>query len=693
MIKEIVKNNLTDSYVQKYITQQRVCKDKYSINTSVNSFILNLFKLNTIPSFARLSEIKAEDYDELFEKLYFINTSIYKCAEKLKLDYELAIKKYTYAYKQMENIFDSVFAKASVLLEYNCVYINTLKSNQTNNSTASKIGKYSILPFFKKPASIYNDEVLMSVSTQEDLIFSNAVDLTSLPLTKFMSTRITSSKDIFTLNILASINETKTNLIYIKLTNNINSININLKKENRTIKSFSYNTNEILINCEPVSIDQLELNIDILNINKGKPTSIQLEELHIFSNVIFQKSGTFETIQEQINNIENINNIALYANNYGDTTYTNILRYLFISTNNSLTSYRTILDDEAIDLTLYKFRYINNIDSSGEITDNTEEVSIANKTFIASRYTSLDTKWSANIKKANILYGLNKYYIETNGEITSAKRFEPWTLVGNYYVTHILNYEESVYVNIGTKTCILNNKEVTGIVNIPIGISKIQVHVKDIDFHIDDDEFILTKSNILNDNLYPYNFIWIFAGLPEYNTGGGITKVTRGPYSKTECSIISLREPFIPFTEVVKDDSNRIYGLQLTKTTTTQGTYTIEPYGGKISVIPYESANYITVTYNKAQNNNRPCGILFNRLLTYAPNETVITSDNSELFSIDGDSTEKILLMPKLTPQISSSQILFNIEDEPIYSSTKIDLETKSKYLTPIVADLVLQTR
>lgn len=349
--------------------------------------------------------------------------------------------------------------------------------------------------------------------------------------------------------------------------------------------------------------------------------------------------------------------------------------------------------DDSIDLSLYKFKYVDNIDSSNSTGDNTEELTISNKTFIASRYTNSNLKWDANIKKAEIFYGLNKYYIETSGEVTAARRFEPWTLNGNYYTTFLLNYEDGVYVNIGSKTCILNNKEVTGIVNIPIGISRIQVHVKDINFHLDNDEYILTKSNILNDDLYPYNFIWTFAGLPEYNSGGGLSKVTRGPYSRNECSTISLRESFIPLTEVIQDDSNRVYSLQLTNTTTTKGTYTIEPHSGKISVIPYDSANYITVTYNKAQTNYKPCGILFNRLLTFAPYETVLNLDNSELFAVDGSSTEKILLMPQTYPQISYSQILFNKSDESIYYSTKLDLETKNKYLTPIIADIALQTR
>jgi len=692
IIKDIIKNNILDFYIYKHSSQERICKDIYNLNSQVSGFLSNLFIFNTVPKVNRLSEMKGVEFYETFEKINFILKSIYECSQKLKSDYDNIYKKYKASYSRLDNLFLEIQDRASELLEYNCINISVKKSNQTDNSSCSKIGKYIVLPFFRKTVSLYNSQAGIACSSNDDLVFSNTADISSIPLEKFVSFKVLSNKDLFTLDVIVSINATIANMIYFKMTNEVSSVSVKLKKENAVLKSFSYNTNEIIANFSPIEIDSVEFSITCSNLNKDKPSSIQIEDIQIFSNIIFQKYGAFESKSKKIEDFNNINTITLECENYGDKTNTNTIEMVSMSPSQSVINYNT-LQDNKLDISLYKYKYKYDIYNDETINNNTQEITIQNKDFVIYSFDNASTLWDADIKRSKILYGLNDYYLNIDDTPTADQRFQTWTLAGNYYITHVLNYEDGVYVNIGAKTCIFNNKEVTGIINIPIGISKIKVHVKDIDLFKQDSVHILSKENILNDNLYPYNFMYLFAGLPEYNNSGIISRVTRGPYSKEESKLISLRESFIPFTEIVLDDVGRRYSLQLTRTTDIPGTYTIEPYAGNIRVVPFESANSITISFIKAQYNYKPCGILFNRLLTYAPIETVLTNDNSELFSLDGSSIERAIILPKIVPQANSSQIIFNKSDESLYVSTRIELQSIDKYLTPILSDIYLQTR
>ena len=198
--------------------------------------------------------------------------------------------------------------------------------------------------------------------------------------------------------------------------------------------------------------------------------------------------------------------------------------------------------------------------------------------------------------------------------------------------------------------------------------------MKDIDFKRDNNQFILHKSSVIDDTLYPYNFLYMFSGLPEYGTDGIASKVSKGPFITKQSLSISLNESFIPFSEIVVDDSGRVYTLQLTRTSNIKGTYTIEPYSGIVRVTPYDSTNSVSISYNRAMYNRKPCGILFNRLLTFVSLDIFLTEDNSEFFSIDGSEIEKKIILPNISPTIQHSQLLFNTNADMTYLSSRIEL-------------------
>lgn len=699
-VKKILRNKLIDYNLISNSNSGLVCPVLYT-TTIASRDILN--SILTFQGDSRITPGSKTSFSFVineFNKLKTLSLALADSASELLNNYKLIIDKCTVLYKRIGNEKNNIDEIIDKLLEYSCVSISTDYSNQTENSYIGKIGKYVTLPYFMDSVIMYDGEATYTLNSPDTIKFENLTYINSIPLKEDISFKVLSSNEIVTFTLSINIESTSANGIYFKFSNKVKTLKLTLYDNTNITYSAEYNTNEVFANFEQKDFNNIVLQVAISNPNADKPVSIQLDEIHIFKHIQFAKFGVFECKPKYLNDFGDFSKISVTHSNLGDTTNTNVEQQLSISSTETNTAYNSIDKDIYADISVYKYKNKYNLISNNisGYTKNTSEANIDGTNFITRQIIASDALWDMDYMKALIIYGINTEYCnptyyagdtDPNYEDYKALRYDNWTFNNNYYKTSLLNWEDDVYLNIGGKKIILNGKERTGNIKIPVGFSTIEVHMKDINFGVN----IFDKTSILEDPLYPYNFLYMLSGMPEYGTNDSVLSKATKTFQIKESNIFALGESFIPFSEVVIDNSGRQYEFQLTKAVTIPGTYTLEPFSGRIKVCPYERATSITIEYRRATYNRRPIGILFNRLLTYAPLNSIVNkaSVDNTLFSFDGQVSAKRLIMPYLdSNRAVFSQVIYNTSDFSLYSSVKLELESVNKYLTPIVSGIFL---
>lgn len=672
-INTILTERIAKEKIREMVKSDRVSPLYNLIYSSSLETLSSSLKISNIPSIEYRSPLSKSEYESNIKNILILISTIAKSITDLEDEHAKSINKYQRLEDKIKNYIGTLKKDIDILSNFSCYNIGSLNSKQTIDSMAGRIGRYITLPFYIGGAKMYNGRCGINAVSSGDIIFSNLSYISSIPMEKNPSMKITSKENIIKVNLTLSVDEVQSNLFYLNIDNDIVSVDISFSYNGSEILKKTFDTGEILANYEPITFDAIDISATIYTQNTDKPLSLKISDIKIFSNLMFAKTGAFCSKPEKINNQEDVSFLTLNYRNTGDQKLTSTNPLLSVSPNEDNIKYNIIDLDQAIDVTLSKFKYTSLIDYT-----TLSDITLLNKDYKYKNILESGKEWDAQYKNSIIFYGLNDKLLGDAGE---TKRFENWTRVGNYWKTSILNYEDMVYVDIKEKTCLLNGREVTGLIKIPTGITNIDIHVKDTDF---DSVDMLTKSTIENG----YNLAYAFTGLPEYNNAGTLSSIDKKLklFNVSGVTTLSLDESFMPFSEVISDGLGSVYTLTLTRMPYEPGTYSIEPNSGLIRIYPADGVKSVEVLYYKAAQSNKPCGILFNRLLTFANLPSILAgpSIDTSLFSLAGTDTERYIILPKI-PNITNSQMLYNLSDESLFFSAKIQMRSDSGFLTPII--------
>lgn len=588
-----------------------------------------------------------------------------------------------------------------------CTHISSRTSDQTMDSNAGKIGKYIVLPFFLSTVKMYNSSLYVRLTSSGEITFSNAGKVNKLPLNEWLSAKVMGGREE-TVTISGTLPEVITsNAFYYKLMNDLESTELTLLNEDGTT-SFTkkFDDGEVFANYEPVQFNRFIIKCKYFNSNTDKPYAIKLIGLEIFEKIHFAKNGVFESTHTEILSGDEANDISIIYNDSGDITKTRVRNLLSVSTDTESKDYNIIEEDTPVDISVHKYRHHKTYDQLDLDIESVVNIKYPddNSPRNFERFTIDETAdpdlWEMDANNAIAFHGLPKEYARTTDAYAAPTDliYENWTKVGNYYITMVIVYEENVVLDLGDMSIKINGRERTGKVTFEKGISAIEVHKKYIDFKFGKisatDLDVTNQERVLSDPLFPFNFAYMLAGLPDFTTDGRLTLESDRVYSVTpdQVTTILLGEPFLPLTVEVTDGFAQTYELVLTKGVSSPGTFSIEPYSGKIKIYAGPTNN-VTIKYRRANPFRRPVGILFNRLLTFMPIKTLLgLSWRDDLFfSLDSSVSERFLLLQQIPDKrIAHSQIIFNKFGEGLYAALKLELETTDRYLTPILKDMYI---
>lgn len=681
-LKQRILNSLIDQTVESSIVNERTSPSLAKVYSTESIFLNNIFTSSSIPVISYKSNLTSEIYNRNFSKLISMISGISNSSTLMYEEHRKIVNQFNLLYRRTKERSSYFKDLINEVLGYSCKKIDIGYNNQTTGSYVGKIGKYITLPFFMNSVLLYNGPIRLNTTSSGNITFSNFESINSLPFISNPSLKITNSSQDISLKINIVFNKTTMNALYFKLENKTNSVSIDFNNNGAPQYKETFKTNEIFTSFNQIECDSIIITIALKNTNTDKPLSVQIDDMQIFEDIQFSKSGVFESKNKDLSNSQNPSSLSLLFDSSGEQN--NIWPMLSISTDIDQVSYNSIIKDESIDISTYKFKYDYRFDTFISKT-------LSEKVFDVIEIENTDPQWNMDYKNALILYGVNSEYMSLDSLTLNNSRLSNWTQVGNYYKTMILNYQDDVSVNIGNLNCIINGREYTGVIKIPKGFSSIEVHSKDMNFEFGD---MLSKQDTSN----LYNFAYLFGGIPQYENEVPVIKTKE--YNIANSNTIELGNSFIPFTESVTDGYGNLYSLVLSKTPNQSGTYTIEPFSGKIKVNPINQVKTITVTYIPTEVNRRSVGILFNRLLTFTNIEELTSSQNTEdlAFSFNGSSDDSIdpkrfIILPNTQVTVKDSHILCNIENDKLYTSTKIKLSTDNKYKTPTVSDIFLAVK
>ena len=708
-IKDLLIQKLAEYYIKNGIGKNGVVPIYSDVYNKYSEKLNNIFLSRKIPEIVYKSSSSLSEYTLHTNDIIMLISSIGLSINDIVREHQKVTRDYNDICIRIDNeatVFKQMISK---MLTYSCFYIDNTDENQLSSSVCGKIGKYTTLPFFVNSTVMYNDNISIMASSVDELKFSNFESIRSLPLKEFGTAKILGSNSIVNFNINISINLIKANGIYVKFANNIKEMTITLFKNTNYVKKFVFDSNEVFINFIPEEFDSISISLKCNNPNPSKTFPIQLRSLEIFKSIRFAKYGSFQSKAIHIAEVARVDYIGIEYQDYGDKVHTKTDSLLSVSSDPNYLSYRHIEKNEYTDISLIKYKnskLISNYNNIG-VNQTSKEYKtiqkIGNDEYYRIPILNNSDIYTMNHQHSVIFHGLNAEYGLPDNKLHFNTMYENWTKVGNFYKTFIVNYEDNVNIDIGQKTCFLNSKQVTGKIKIPVGISSIDVHVKDIDFkfgkNIAVDKFngISDKTIVYSDNLFPFNFAYMFAGLPDYNdTTNTISQEVIRQFDIASPTTLFLDEPFIPLSVSVTDSIGFQYSLQLTKGTSTGGTFSIEPHFGKIRVCPRGgNKTSVTIRYRRASLTRRPCGILFNRLLSFIPCKALMGQSfkDNTLFTIDTSSNSKSLLIQKIPDvNIQHSHIMFNKLTDKIYAAIKLDMTSDNPYLTPIINDIYITT-
>ena len=676
-LKQKITNAITSKYISNTIKETRECPIYNEYSEVSSNIVSDIFKLGGIPFIEYRSDMVSSEYNNISTIIRSALESISGDTLNINKEYISTISRYNILYNKINKQAFNINREIAKLAGYNCFNINTGFANQTSDSYVGRIGKFITLPFFTSSTRIYDGQISMSVSSVDEVSFSNLDRITSLNFIEKPSVKILSTKDIIEYRITIKLQDTiQSNLIYFKMLNSVQEADLSIIKDGNTISAIKANSNEILYNFIKSDIDSISIKIKTINSNRDKPTSIQIDDIKIFTNIKFTQKGTFESKQNEIN-IDDFDSISMNVYNTNQSQNININQMVSISSSENYKNYIKTYDDLNIDISSYKFTR-----TMGFSSLDTDNKTINNNTYKSIPINNTSEYWGMNYINSIIIYGLSDKYLSIDS-ISKEDRYSNWYEDGNFLATNILNYEDNISINTGDIEVIFNGKSISGIIKIPIGISSIKVHKKDADISRERTKRLTYENDIVG----------IISGLPVFNQDGSIANKINKQVLVDKRSDIFLGDSFIPFTETISDNNGHIYNLSLSKNPDKPGAYSIEPNIGKINIWPMSNGNLITIEYRKAQQDKRPPGILFNRVLRFKPLSYIISEDDKFHFSVFGNASFHNIILPNIDNRTLRSQILFNNTQDKIFISTKILLESSNIYLTPTISNISLTVK
>jgi hypothetical protein len=615
------------------------------------------------------------------------------------------------------------------LLNYSYTHIDNTKDIYFDNTTTYTIGDFITLPFCINNVKNYNKSFYVTSSSIEDIQYTNVGDISILPLstpilTKYMSN---SGNNLSDINLQCYIESTEINVVYIKTYGNIQSIKIDLINGSNIVYSGINQGSEALFIFNPTIITGMNLTISAVNYNISKQASFEISEIVLLSNVKFSRQADFETKQIELNNYIELNTIDINAVDYVNSNEAYFDKYASISFNNSEDS-KSFFKIDSITGASINASKVTQTSQYLLSTNNTTE---SNQVVINSRVASTFKDVSAifykmlidetiNYKQGRLFLGTNDAFgAGRNGSSATDNIYENWTKIDNYYRTMLINNESNIFIDIGTNEIKINNRVVSGVIQIPIGISVIDVHQSLFDPSLGN-AISLTNSTAINsalntdqyiygDNLFPNNFIYKIAGLPSYSNGTIQTGQQILSQYISGTTIINCGSPILPLTVNIIGLAGLQYNLHLGTTPITPGTFTVEPNKGIIRVHSYVSnaskeEDTINITFTRASSSIKPCGILFNRMAVNLDYKSIYnmlarlgTYDNTFYTYVEQEGNKYVLI-----PDVANTSGLpflktyhnkfsYNTFENNVFVSAKLTLITNNSNISPAIKDVYIQ--
>lgn len=685
--------------------------DVFSLQTKYTTFNTNV----TSPPY-----VTQELFDEISSdfKLYaasLLQTPILDEYIKSTIKYTKITQRFLYSNLLFNNIINE-------LSNYSRRFIDIITDAETTVNTTFNIGNFVVLPFCINNVNCYTGPVRISTSPIEEIKFDNFSDINLLPppspiLVKYLTTSGTNKNSI---TLSCSINSFNANVIYINTYGDIESIRLMALKSGTVVFDDTIESSEALFTFEPIDIDSLQITLSVLNFNLNKQVAFEIGELMLLGNVKFSTNATFETKQIEITNFLDISKLRINAVNFTPSTSVGFDKYISMTFDQGKKNFFQIDDITGTFIPTIKYTFTNKymLDAFANQYIISTKTASTNEDISATFYT-YDTvnnvEGTMNFNQARVLVGTNDAYGTARSPAAlNGKLFENWTKIDNYYRTMIINNEDNIFVDIGLNQIKINNSSVTGIINIPLGVSMIDVHESLFDPALGSDidpsstNSLSTDTYIYGDRLYPYNFAYKLAGLPKYNINGDLDTITVADSLISGISIVYLDSPFIPLTVEVYGLGATTYSLHLGNIPINPGTFTVEPNRGIIRVHAYlnqddEYIDTVSITFTKASSEIKPCGVLFNRMATYIDYKsiynmlTILGTYDSTFFSYYKAGAEEMLLLPSVPDgdysylKVYHNKIMYNVYENNLFVSTKFSLRTDSSNMSPVLKNIFIQ--
>lgn len=719
--KRISGETILDSYIDKDIgSVVPSFRSLFSLaNIKFNDFSLLINSLSYSKPISNPLFISSNTFLETLKDVKIYTKSLIEASTLILNEYILNTSKYTKITQRFLYSDSKINNKINQLTKYQCSSIDIISDIDNDKTTSFSFGNYVTLPFCIENSTLYTSLVNIAISSNEEITFDNTSEINTLPLTtpvlvKYYGTE-SITENAITFNI--TLNTTLANLIYINTYGNITSIQLNILDTNGiSIYTSKIDDREALFTFDKIEITSIQIIFTLANYNTNMQSSFELSEFTIMNNVNFSPRAIFETRQIEIEDYENINSVNINAINYEGNINTGFNKYVSVSFNDENKDFYRMDTITGTTVPISKLTLTNKFDIAPEVIESsrytiTSKIASTLKP-VSSEYFKYEiTDDLMKFQKAKVLIGTNDSYCSYTSNTSPSNDYlqlENWTRVDNFYRTMVYNNEQGIFVDIGLNQIKLNNSSVTGVVNIPIGISMIEVHESLFDPTLSgliedytSENIFFDQSKIIADNLFPYNFIYKLSGLPKYFEGSMIDGNMEN-VSIYGTTIVQLDSPVFPFSVKVTGTGNVEYKLHIGNIPLYPGTFTVEPSSGVIRINSLEESisgdfeDTVAITYIKASEEIRPCGFLFNRLSTYIDYKSIynmlsiIGISDSTFFTYIADGVSKYLLIPNVE-NIYHNKILYGTFTDNMFVSTKFDLFTKNQFITPTLKNIFIQ--
>lgn len=632
--------------------------------------------------------ISASVYTKNTDTIMSLFSSLNGISSTFTDEYVIVSKKYSQLYAKMKACLEDYRKKIDILLDRYCLTIDNSYGNELAESRCGHFGSYLTLPYFINTTATYNGNAIFYVMSDGQVTYNNFGSISSLQFTDKPSFKVLSQNNKINTNIKVVVANDMYNGIYLNIpSDKIIKTIVKLQTETGLIVK-EFDSGEIFFTFEKAKFSVIDITVISNNYNPGKPYSMAISDFILLKNIEFMSYGVFKSKAINMESIRNIDSLTMTSIDANKATDTNMIQSLSISNNSNLLSYNKVDSDKYLDMSSYYLNKSKDIILSDALDPlNIDYGDSANGfTLLRIPFESDSELWDMQYAKANIIVGINSDLMDPTQD--NEIKYRNWVKDNNYYETYLFNPSDPITINIGSKSFTLNQKDVTGNVLIPSGMSKIRVMEKDINLNVD----IANHSQVINETLYLNNFMYLFTGLPEFNGDGAVQKEQK--FSIKGQSIFYLQEQFVASGLIVTDNNGIPYRLHMSRNASMPGTYTIEPNKGIVKVFPLDGVKTVSIKYYKSSQLVPPVGILFSSLLTFAPITSLLDISNSKsTFSIDGKYDEKVLYVPRESDVPAKAQILYNNANEPIFLSTMIEMQTANKYVSPAIRSLTLSMK